>query len=100
MPASSQTGHAASLDFLNQLDDFFIELGNSYSAMQLLSNVHPNSALRSAASDCQKKLSELNTDVSLSSAIYEQLNTITLETDDKIALRYKKAVRILYSLWR
>ncbi|MEE3240656.1 MAG: M3 family metallopeptidase [Pseudomonadota bacterium] len=90
MPASSQTGHAASLDFLNQLDDFFIELGNSYSAMQLLSNVHPNSALRSAASDCQKKLSKLNTDVSLSSAIYEQLNTITLEADDKIALRYKK----------
>ena len=90
MPASSQTGHAASLDFLNQLDDFYIELGNSYSAMQLLSNVHPNSALRSAASDCQKKLSKLNTDVSLSSAIYEQLNTITLEADDKIALRYQK----------
>ena len=90
IPASSQTGHAASLDFLNQLDDFYIELGNSYSAMQLLSNVHPSSTLRSAASDCQKKLSNLNTDVSLSSPIYEQLNTITLESDDKNALRYQK----------
>ena len=90
IPASPQTGHSAAIDYLNQLDDFYIQLDNSYSVMQLLSNVHPNSALRTAASDCQKKLSKLNTDVSLSSAIYEQLNTVILEADDKIALRYQK----------
>lgn len=90
IPVSSQTGHSASVDFLNRLDDFYIQLDNSYSAMQLLSNVHPNSELRSAASDCQKKISNLNTDVSLSSAIYEQLNIINLATDDKDAVRFQE----------
>ncbi|MBQ77535.1 MAG: tetraacyldisaccharide 4'-kinase [Cellvibrionales bacterium] len=90
IPASSQTGHSDSIDYLNQLDDFFIQLDNSYSAMQLLSNTHPNGELRSAASDCQKKISNLNTDVSLSNAIYEQLNIINLATDDKDAVRFQK----------
>lgn len=72
----------ADISYLQDLDNFFIALDNSYSIAQLYENVHPDADMRSSAGDCQKAVENIFTNVSLSKAIYKQLSQIEIADPD------------------
>ena len=78
----------SSIEFLNEFDNLFIELGNSYSIAQLFSNVHPDEKFRVNASDCQKKFQELFTKISLSNELYNKLSKLDIENEDILTQRH------------
>ena len=82
--------HSSKLSFLTALDNFYIELENTYSVAQLYTNTHPNADIRSSASECQEAINSLVTDVSLSQAIYQQLQQIDSSNSDTVSQRYHK----------
>ena len=81
---------SSKLSFLTALDNFYIQLENTYSVAQLYNNTHPNADIRSSASECQQAIESLVTDVNLSQAIYQQLQQIDSSNSDAITQRYHK----------
>ncbi|RYZ95332.1 MAG: tetraacyldisaccharide 4'-kinase, partial [Moraxellaceae bacterium] len=73
----------ALLDKLNKMD---MVSDRQMSRAGLYSSVHPNKEVRSAAETCEQHFVEVNTDISLSRAIYDKLNKVnvtTLSAEDK-----------------
>lgn len=64
---------SALLDKLNNMD---IILDRQLSRAGLYSSVHPNQHVRTAAEECEQHFVEVNTDISLSRAIYDQVKSI------------------------
>lgn len=64
------------LALLNKLNGMDLILDLQLSRAGLYSNVHPNEAVRSAAETCEQRFVEVNTDISLSRAIYDQLKRV------------------------
>lgn len=65
--------HSALLDKLNNMD---IILDRQLSRAGLYSSVHPNKNVRTAAEECEQHFVEVNTDISLSRAIYDQVTGV------------------------
>ena len=78
----------SSIEFLNEFDNLFIELGNSYGIAQLFSNVHPDEKFRLNASDCQKKFQKIFTKISLSVNLYNKLSRLDIENEDELTQRH------------
>ncbi|RYY04094.1 MAG: tetraacyldisaccharide 4'-kinase [Gammaproteobacteria bacterium] len=73
----------ALLDKLNKMD---LVLDKQLSTAGLYSSVHPNKNVRSAAEECEQHFVEINTDISLSRTIYDQLKGVDqtkLNAEDK-----------------
>jgi len=71
------------LDRLNKMD---MVSDSHLSKAGLYSSVHPNKEVRSAAETCEQHFVEINTDISLSRAIYDRISKIDsakLNTEDK-----------------
>lgn len=75
----------ALLDKLNQMD---LIMDRQLSAASLYSNVHPNKNLRTAAEECEQHFVEINTDISLSRTIYDQVKQIDPQKLSVIDQRY------------
>src|SRR5690606_25313163 len=58
------------------------------SRTSLLSNVHPNAALREAAQNCQQRFVALLGDISLSRPLYNHLARLDLESLDALDRRF------------
>lgn len=84
--------------YLEQLDNFFIALENTYSVAQLYENTHPDESMRASASQCQKSIESLFTDVNLSKPLYENLRQVRVQRSDKAGKRYAK--KLLQNLTR
>ncbi len=66
----------AGIAYLRQVDQFLLDLGNSYNISQLYAQVHPEPALRESASQCQQSLGNRFTEFTLSAEIFAQLENI------------------------
>ncbi|MET0357065.1 MAG: tetraacyldisaccharide 4'-kinase, partial [Cellvibrio sp.] len=64
---------SALLDKLNKMDQI---LDRQLSTASLYSNVHPNGNVRTAAEECEQHFVAINTDISLSRTIYDQVKQI------------------------
>ena len=84
---SSEKDAFVFLKHINKLDMVLDKVAGEAS---LYRNVHPNSNIRSAADECQQKLSSLITDISLSRPFYENLANVDTSATDKITQRYIK----------
>ena len=64
------------LNYLRQVDEFLVDLDNSYNIAQLYAQVHPEPAMRESAANCQQALSNLFTEFTLSAGIFERLQQL------------------------
>lgn len=86
--SASSTKDKSLLDKLNRMD---MISDAQMSKAGLYSSVHPNKEVRSAAEACEQHFVEINTDISLSRAIYDQVSKIDasqLGAEDKRYLEH------------
>jgi len=85
---AKQVTDLALLEKLNKMD---MVLDSQLSLASLYSSVHPNKNVRTAAEECEQHFVALNTDISLSRVIYDQLKRVapdTLGVEDKRYLEH------------
>lgn len=80
--------NAGQESYLNRLDNFYIDLENSYNASQLYNSVHPDTDMRNSAGDCQQAIESIFTDISLSKGIYQQLEQLDIAHADAATKRF------------
>ena len=88
LEATDPTVTNSDVAFLDDFDQLLIEMRNLGGVSGLYENVHPAADLRAAADICSKKLNELVVSISLSRAVYDQLQTIDQGPLDHLAQRH------------
>ena len=86
--AATPLADTALLDKLNGMD---IVMDRQVNRAQLFASVHPNQELRTAAETCEQHFVALNSDISLSRAIFDQISKIDpakLQGEDKRYLEH------------
>jgi thimet oligopeptidase len=66
-------GSAAGANFLYAVDDFNVAIEDAAGALYLVTNVHPNKAVRDAAQACTLKFDALQTAYGQNEAVYQRL---------------------------
>lgn len=76
------------LALLSEIDKLDIVLDRVISKASLFRNVHPNPSVREAADNCQQKVIELITDISLSKPLYNKLASVDVAPLSELDQRY------------
>lgn len=84
----SHPGYSQPQELLQAINELDIQLDGPLSRTSLLSNVHPNAALREAAQNCQQRFVALLGDISLSRPLYNHLARLDLESLDALDRRF------------
>lgn len=73
---------------LDQYDTAISLLGNTASRATLARDVHPDKAMREAASECESEVDKASTDLSLDRAIYDRLTRLNVTRADEATKHY------------
>ncbi len=77
---------------LRPLDQLFLTIENGTGMVFLLSNVHPDAALRQAGDLCVQEFSKLITDLGLSVPLYQHVEAVNTDEQDADTRRYQSKV--------
>lgn len=77
---------------LKPLDQLFVRIENGTGMVFLLSNVHPDPALREAGDVCVQEFSKIITDIGLSPALYQRASQVDSSTNDITTQRFHEKV--------
>ena len=77
---------------LAPLNQFEISLSDGFSHVNLYGSVHPDEATREAADNCTQRLSNINTNYSLSRPVFDALVSVDVKKHDAETQRYHKVM--------
>lgn len=86
--ALEQSALPAKMDFLEAVNALWRIIDHSLNTAGLYRNVHPDAALRARADTCEQDAQKLVTELGLSRALFERLESLDLTGQDEVTKRW------------